>query len=95
MVLMISITGWHILLSKLGEPSLDGKTDTNSKGLTAAFGNWAPAVAARLHNNGLSCKLSWGPDIQVQPLVLLKKTTGLRLCKGGHELLDRILARYL
>ncbi|KAF3341494.1 1-acyl-sn-glycerol-3-phosphate acyltransferase zeta isoform 1 [Carex littledalei] len=32
------------------------KTNTNPEGLTTAFGNWAPEVVARLHNNSLSCK---------------------------------------
>jgi hypothetical protein len=46
----------YFAISKLGEPPIDGKTDTNPEGLTAAFGKWASAVAARLHKAGLSCK---------------------------------------
>ncbi|XAR67807.1 hypothetical protein NMG60_11002723 [Bertholletia excelsa] len=46
----------YFAVSKLGEPPVDGKTDTNPDGLTAAFGKWADAVAARLHGGGLSCK---------------------------------------
>lgn len=45
----------YFAVSKLGEPPIDGKTDTNPEGLTAAYGKWASAVAARLHAGGLSC----------------------------------------
>ncbi|KAJ6346867.1 hypothetical protein OIU76_003532 [Salix suchowensis] len=48
----------YFAVSKLGEPPIDGKTDTNPEGLTAAYGKWACAVAARLHAGGLSCKHS-------------------------------------
>ncbi|CAN1223954.1 hypothetical protein LINPERPRIM_LOCUS2182 [Linum perenne] len=48
----------YFAVSKLGEPPTDGKTDTNPEGLTAAFGKWAPAIAARLLSGGLSCKVS-------------------------------------
>ncbi|EMS53595.1 hypothetical protein TRIUR3_04335 [Triticum urartu] len=47
----------YFVVSKLGEPPVDGITDANPEGLTAAFGNWAPAVAARLQNGGLTCKV--------------------------------------
>jgi hypothetical protein len=47
----------YFAVSKLGEPPVDGITDTNPEGLTAAFGNWGPAVAARLQNGGLTCKV--------------------------------------
>lgn len=47
----------YFAVSKLGEPPVDGITDTNPEGLTAAFGSWAPAVAARLQNGGLTCKV--------------------------------------
>lgn len=47
----------YFAVSKLGVPPVDGKTDTNPEGLTAAFGQWASAVAARLHSGGLSCKV--------------------------------------
>ncbi|XP_048545910.1 uncharacterized protein LOC125524925 isoform X2 [Triticum urartu] len=48
----------YFVVSKLGEPPVDGITDTNPEGLTAAFGNWAPAVAARLQKQMLE-KLIW------------------------------------
>ena len=47
----------YFAVSKLGEDPIDGKTDTNPEGLTAAYGKWASAVAARLHGGGLSCKV--------------------------------------
>lgn len=47
----------YFAVSKLGEPPIDGKTDTDPEGLTAAFGKWASAVAARLHSGGLTCKV--------------------------------------
>uniref|UniRef100_A0A2P2MCY6 Uncharacterized protein n=1 Tax=Rhizophora mucronata TaxID=61149 RepID=A0A2P2MCY6_RHIMU len=47
----------YFAVSKLGEPPVDGKTDTNTEGLTGAYGKWASAVAARLHVRGFSCKV--------------------------------------
>lgn len=47
----------YFAISKLGEPPIDGKTDTNPEGLTAAYGKWASAVADRLLAGGLSCKV--------------------------------------
>lgn len=47
----------YFAVSKLGEPPIDGKTDTNPEGLTASYGKWAAAVASRLQNGGLSCKV--------------------------------------
>ena len=47
----------YFAVSKLGEPPVDGITDTNPEGLTAAYGKWASDVAARLQSGGLSCKV--------------------------------------
>ncbi|KAG2268519.1 hypothetical protein Bca4012_070714 [Brassica carinata] len=47
----------YFAVSKIGEPPLDGITDTNPEGLTAAYGKWASDVAARLQSGGLSCKV--------------------------------------
>ncbi|XP_047328574.1 uncharacterized protein LOC124932021 isoform X1 [Impatiens glandulifera] len=47
----------YFAISKLGETPIDGKTDTNPEGLTASYGKWASAVAARLNSGGLSCKV--------------------------------------
>lgn len=48
----------YFAVSKFGEPPVDGKTDTNPEGLTAAYGKWATAVAERLIAGGLSCKVN-------------------------------------
>ena len=48
----------YFAVSKLGEPPIDGITDTNPEGLTAAYGKWASAVAARLQAGGLTCKVN-------------------------------------
>lgn len=50
----------YFAVAKLGDAPTDGKTDANPEGLTAASGKWAPAVAARLHSAGLSCKVVRG-----------------------------------
>ncbi|XP_051119379.1 uncharacterized protein LOC127243418 [Andrographis paniculata] len=47
----------YFAVAKLGEPPIDGITDTNPEGLTAVYGKWASAVAGRLHAGGLSCKV--------------------------------------
>jgi len=47
----------YFAVSKIGEAPVDGRTDTNPEGLTAAYGNWASVVASRLNAGGLSCKV--------------------------------------
>jgi hypothetical protein len=47
----------YFAVAKAGDAPIDGKTDVNPEGLTAATGKWAEAVAARLHSAGLSCKV--------------------------------------
>ncbi|KAJ7546004.1 hypothetical protein O6H91_08G019800 [Diphasiastrum complanatum] len=47
----------YFAVAKLGESPVDGKTDLNPEGLTAASGKWASAIAKRLHLAGLSCKV--------------------------------------
>ncbi|KAA8499992.1 hypothetical protein FVE85_7577 [Porphyridium purpureum] len=47
----------YFAVAKKGEPPIDGKTDTDSDGLTAASGKWAPAFAARVAKAGMSCKV--------------------------------------
>ncbi|KAI5062296.1 hypothetical protein GOP47_0022835 [Adiantum capillus-veneris] len=54
----------YFAVAKLGDPPIDGKTDTNPEGLTAASGKWAPAVAARLHSAGLSCRVLSSNEFQ-------------------------------
>lgn len=58
----------YFAVAKLGDPPVDGKTDTNPEGLTAASGKWAPAVAARLHSAGLSCQVL-SPDEFQKPML--------------------------
>ncbi|GJP50843.1 hypothetical protein CLOM_g10000 [Closterium sp. NIES-68] len=47
----------YFAVAKAGDAPLDGITDVNPEGLTAAAGKWADAVAARLKSAGLSCKV--------------------------------------
>lgn len=47
----------YFAVAKLGDKPVDGVTDVNPEGLTAAHGKHAEAVAARLHAGGLACKV--------------------------------------
>ncbi len=47
----------YFAVSKLGEKPIDGKTDVNPEGLTAAYGKHATAMAERLAAGDLSCKV--------------------------------------
>ena len=47
----------YFAVSKLGEKPVDGKTDVNPEGLTAAHGKHAAALAERLAAGDLSCKV--------------------------------------
>eukprot|EP00798_Chlamydomonas_sp_ICE-L_P013686 gene13686-19575_t len=47
----------YFAVAKLGEKPIDGKTDVNPEGLSAAYGKHAAAVAERLTSGGLSCKV--------------------------------------
>ena len=47
----------YFAVSKLGEKPIDGKTDVNPEGLTAAHGKHATAIADRLAAGDLSCKV--------------------------------------
>ncbi|OVA06924.1 hypothetical protein BVC80_1735g29 [Macleaya cordata] len=58
----------YFAVSKLGEPPVDGKTDTDPEGLTAAYGKWASAVATRLQAGDLSCKVLEKEAFQKQML---------------------------
>ena len=60
----------YFAVAKKGEKPQDGKTDKNPEGLTAAWGPHAEAVASRLHDNGLSCKL---PDKNAFKQAMLEK----------------------
>ena len=46
----------YLAVAKLGEPPIDGITDLNPDGLTAATGKWADAFTARLAKGNLKCR---------------------------------------
>ncbi|XP_010537870.1 PREDICTED: uncharacterized protein LOC104812426 [Tarenaya hassleriana] len=74
----------YFAVSKLGEPPIDGKTDTNPEGLTASYGKWASAVAARLHSGGLSCKVLDKEAFQKQMLEKLIWICAFMLVGARH-----------
>lgn len=74
----------YFAISKLGEPPIDGKTDTNPEGLTAAYGKWALAVAARLNAGGLSCKVLNEETFQKQMLEKLIWISAFMLVGARH-----------
>ncbi|XP_058113988.1 uncharacterized protein LOC131256904 isoform X2 [Magnolia sinica] len=74
----------YFAVSKLGEAPMDGKTDTNPEGLTAAFGKWSSAVAARLHSGGLSCKVLEKEAFQKQMLEKLIWISAFMLVGARH-----------
>lgn len=74
----------YFAVSKLGEAPIDGKTDTNPEGLTAAYGKWASAVAARLHAGGLSCKVLDNEAFQKQMLEKLIWICAFMLVGARH-----------
>ncbi|XP_071731819.1 uncharacterized protein [Rutidosis leptorrhynchoides] len=74
----------YFAVSKLGEPPVDGITDTNPEGLTAAFGKWGPAVAARLQAGGLSCKVLEKEPFQKQMLEKLIWISAFMLVGALH-----------
>uniref|UniRef100_A0A2N9ICH6 Uncharacterized protein n=1 Tax=Fagus sylvatica TaxID=28930 RepID=A0A2N9ICH6_FAGSY len=74
----------YFAVSKLGESPVDGKTDTNPEGLTAAFGNWASDVASRLHAASLSCKVLDKEAFQKQMLEKLIWISAFMLVGARH-----------
>lgn len=74
----------YFAVSKLGEPPVDGKTDTNPEGLTAAYGKWATAIAERLHAGGLSCKVLNKEEFQKQMLEKLIWISAFMLVGARH-----------
>lgn len=74
----------YFAISKLGESPVDGKTDTNPEGLTAAYGKWASAVAGRLHAGGLSCKVLDKEAFQKQMLEKLIWISAFMLVGARH-----------
>ncbi|KAK7349087.1 hypothetical protein VNO77_06168 [Canavalia gladiata] len=74
----------YFAVSKLGEPPIDGKTDTNPDGLTAAYGKWASVVAARLNAGGLSCNVLDKEAFQKQMLEKLIWICSVMLVGARH-----------
>ncbi|KAD2806197.1 hypothetical protein E3N88_39574 [Mikania micrantha] len=74
----------YFAVSKLGEPPVDGITDTNPEGLTAAFGKWGSTVATRLHAGGLSCKVLEKVPFQKQMLEKLIWISAFMLVGSRH-----------
>ncbi|OIW08885.1 hypothetical protein TanjilG_05860 [Lupinus angustifolius] len=74
----------YFAVSKLGEAPIDGKTDTNPEGLTAAYGKWASAVADRLDAGGLSCKVLEKEAFQKQMLEKLIWISSVMLVGARH-----------
>lgn len=52
----------YLAVSKMGEKPIDGITDLNPEGLTAATGKWAGAFADRLKKSGLTCRALEGDE---------------------------------
>ncbi|KAL2321479.1 hypothetical protein Fmac_025858 [Flemingia macrophylla] len=74
----------YFAVSKIGESPVDGRTDTNPEGLTAAFGKWASVVAARLNAGGLSCKVLDKEGFQKQMLEKLIWICSVMLVGARH-----------
>ncbi|CAL9011041.1 unnamed protein product [Prunus brigantina] len=74
----------YFAVSKLGEPPVDGKTDTNPEGLTASYGKWASVVAERLQAGGLTCKVLNEEAFQKQMLEKLIWISAFMLVGARH-----------
>uniref|UniRef100_A0A0R0J7G8 Uncharacterized protein n=1 Tax=Glycine max TaxID=3847 RepID=A0A0R0J7G8_SOYBN len=74
----------YFAVSKIGESPIDGRTDTNPEGLTAAYGKWASVVAARLNAGGLSCKVLDKEAFQKQMLEKLIWICSVMLVGARH-----------
>ncbi|KAG5000932.1 hypothetical protein AAZX31_08G217500 [Glycine max] len=74
----------YFAVSKIGETPIDGRTDINPEGLTAAYGKWASIVAARLNAGGLSCKVLDKEVFQKQMLEKLIWICSVMLVGARH-----------
>ncbi|QCE15099.1 hypothetical protein DEO72_LG11g2107 [Vigna unguiculata] len=74
----------YFAVSKIGEAPIDGITDTNPEGLTAAYGKWASVIAARLNAGGLSCKVLDKKEFQKQMLEKLIWICSVMLVGARH-----------
>ncbi len=87
----------YFAVAKKGEAPVDGKTDLNPEGLTAAWGLHAETVAERLKANGLSCSTPDKPDfvkamleklvwIRYPPIAgVLALQIAMKCCHPSHE----------
>ena len=58
----------YFAVSKVGESPIDGVTDTNPEGLTAACGVWASDFALRLESGNLTCSVLNERDFNIAML---------------------------
>jgi hypothetical protein len=72
----------YFAVAKKGEMPVDGKTDLNPDGLTAAWGLHAKVIAERLRQNGLSCST---PDRPQFMRAMLEKLIWIRYHTHGFE----------
>ncbi|CAL8464443.1 g3978 [Coccomyxa elongata] len=75
----------YFAVAKKGEAPVDGKTDLNPEGLTAAWGLHAEAVAERLRANGLSCSTPDKPDFVKAMLEKLVWISAYMLVGARHK----------
>jgi len=74
----------YFAVAKKGEAPIDGKTDVNPEGLTAACGEHAEAVAHRLRAGGLSCKVLDRVTFKQAMLEKLVWISGIMLLGAKH-----------
>lgn len=75
----------YFAVAKKGDSPTDGKTDLNPEGLTAAWGQHAEVVAARLHRGGLSCKVLNREEFQKAMLEKLIWICAFMLIGAKHK----------
>eukprot|EP00884_Botryococcus_braunii_P009881 jgi/Botrbrau1/18895/Bobra.177_2s0053.1 len=75
----------YFAVARKGDPPIDGKTDLNPEGLTAAWGPHASAFAARLAKGGLSCKVLAKEDFQKSMLEKLIWISAFMLVGARHK----------
>ena len=82
----------YLAVPSMGAKPIDGITDLNPEGLTAAKGKWAKELKARLARGKLKCNLKDGDDFlaaQEHPATFYQKTL-LTLYKGLKSTTDSI-----
>lgn len=74
----------YFAVAKKGDAPMDGKTDVNPEGLTAAYGEHAQAFADRLAKADLSCKVLNKTDFQKSMLEKLIWISAFMLVGAKH-----------